>query len=111
VERGGGRAGRAHLVELAGGPEVVLERNGPLVGGGDVDALALGAADPVGELDGVGGGGREEDHIDVVREHDDDLFPDHAPLTVIYIMNLVKDDPLDVSYEVGPAVPGVGRTG
>lgn len=69
------------LVEVLGGVEEVLERDGPLRGRDDVDVLLLRAPDPVGELFCVGYGGGEEDDVDVVREHDDHFFPDDAALS------------------------------
>ena len=59
---------------------------------------------PVSKFKSVGDGCREHDHVDVVRQHDDDLLPDNATLSVVHIVHLIEDDPLDVADDVSPAV-------
>mmetsp|Transcript_40497 Transcript_40497/g.95118 ORF Transcript_40497/g.95118 Transcript_40497/m.95118 type:complete len:400 (-) Transcript_40497:590-1789(-) len=92
------------LVQLGSCPEEVAQRDGTVVGPDDVDRLSFGPADPVGELHGVGRGRREEDHVDVVGQHDDDLLPDHPTLGIVDVVHLVEDDPLDVPDQVGPPI-------
>ena len=36
--------------------------------------------------------------------NDDDLLPDNATLSVVHIVHLIEDDPLDVADDVSPAV-------
>ena len=54
------------------------------------------AADPGGDLVGVGDGGGEADELDVIRAEDDRLFPGGAALRIGEIVDLVEDDGVDV---------------
>ena len=58
---------------VGAGVEVVLQGHGALQGADDVDALALGAADPVREVQGVWDGGAQHDDVHVVGQQDQDL--------------------------------------
>lgn len=84
-----------NLVKLLASPEKVLEGNRTHGGGNDVNVLLLGTTeqvsggnhrrhlpDPVGKLPRVGNGSRKEDDVDVLGQHDDDLFPNDATLRV-----------------------------
>mmetsp|Transcript_5569 Transcript_5569/g.17068 ORF Transcript_5569/g.17068 Transcript_5569/m.17068 type:complete len:372 (+) Transcript_5569:2318-3433(+) len=66
--------------------------------------LLLGASHPVGELEGVGHCGREEDHVHMIRQHDDHLLPDHASLRVTDVVYLVEDHPFYVSNQICPLI-------
>lgn len=110
------------LVQLLARVEEMLERDRSFRGGDDVDVLLLGATvdkksvskrgereererraspDPVGELLGIRHCRREQNDVDVVGKHDDDLLPHDTTLEVIDVVHLVEDDPLDVAYEIG----------
>lgn len=53
--------------------------------------------DPLCELSGVWDGGGQEDVVDVVRQQDDGLLPHDASLLVAHVVDLVEDDPADLS--------------
>ena len=77
--------------------------------------------DPVRKLLRVRDGGREQDDVNMIRQHDNDFFPDDtalckfgcenpphkasvstrtAHLRVVDIMHFVEDDELDIPYQV-----------
>ena len=70
---GGKGVGAADGVESAVVEQVVLQGHRALGGAGDVDALALGAADPVSKFHHVGHRGRQQNQVHMRRQHDDHL--------------------------------------
>ncbi len=85
------------LVQVSAGVEIVLEGHRPLAGGDHVDVLLLRSPahtisvaamsaklallpDPVRKLLRVWNCGREQDDVDMIRQHDDNFFPDDTAL-------------------------------
>ncbi|GIX63248.1 uncharacterized protein BcabD6B2_26830 [Babesia caballi] len=83
---------------------VVLQRRRPVVGCDDVARHVLDPADPLGELDRVGYRRREEDQVHLLRDQDDGLLPDDAPLGVAHVVHLVEDHPLHLLHDFAPPV-------
>ncbi len=96
-------AGRGNRVTMQR-PHTYLQWHGAVWCRDDVHFLAFGSADPLRKLSGVGRGGGQEHHTHVLRQHDDNLLPHNAPFSVVHIVHLVEDDPLDVSDDVRAAV-------
>ena len=74
--------------------EPVVEADRPLVLDDDRGRAPHGL-DPVGQLGGVRHRGREADQADVLREVDDHLLPDRAPVGVLEVVDLVEHHPLE----------------
>ena len=62
--------------------EKVFQRHGAFQSGNDEDLLLFSPSDPVGKLERIRDGGAQKDDVDVLRQHDQDLFPNHAALAV-----------------------------
>ena len=71
---------------LAGIVQLVLQGDWAPGGAGDVQDLALGAPHPVSKLHHVGDGGRQQDEVDVRRQHDDDLQRQWTQMDTVYVM-------------------------
>jgi len=82
----------------------VLQRRRPVLGVHDVARLAVQRGYPLGELERVGDGGREEDVAHLVRQQDHHLLPHDAALLVAHVVHLVEDDPLHLAHHLAPAV-------
>ena len=78
----------------------MLQRNRSFKRVFDIHFLLLRTTDPLSKLFVVGYGGRKHDNGDSVREFNDNFFPNMSALRVIYIMDFVKDDPLDILHVV-----------
>ena len=94
------------VLALAVGPCVqeMLEGHGPLEGADDVDLFLLGPSDPVRELQGVRHRRTQHDNVHMIREQDDNLFPNDSPLAVVDVVNLVKNDILEIADDVAAIV-------
>ena len=55
------------------------------------------SAHPIGKIHIIGDGSTEHDQSDVFRKHDNSFFPNHTPFRIIYVMNFVENDPLNIS--------------
>ncbi len=82
--------GQLVLVEV-----IERERDRPVIVDDESDR-AMGAADPAGDLRGVGDRCGEADQLDVIRAEDDRFFPGRAALWIGEVMDLVEDHGLDV---------------
>lgn len=60
--------------------------------------------DPHCELSRVTDGCREEHVLDVAWEHDNGLFPNHSAFFITHVVNLVKDDPLDLTNNLASPI-------
>jgi len=70
-----------HRMHLAVVEEVKRQRHRP-GGVGDEADRPVGAADPPGDLVGIGDGGGQADELDVLRAEDDRLFPGRAAVGI-----------------------------
>ena len=86
-----------NFVELQPCPEIMRQWYGTVVGPNDMNRFAFRPSDPVGKLYSVGCRGGQEDHVHVLRKHDDDLFPYDSTLRIVHVVHLIEHDPFDVS--------------
>ena len=110
--------------------EKMLQRHGSFQRGDDKDLLFLCPSDPIGKLQRIWHGGTQKNDVDVLRQHDQNLFPNHAAFAeggrkgkveppasrriqqqpslltvpIVDVVNLVKDHPLKISNDVASVV-------
>lgn len=72
------------------------------VGGGGQDDLfwRFGGFNPRGEAFGVVDGGTQHDHLNVIGEHQNGLFPDVAAVGVVDVVDFVENDAGHVAFHV-----------
>lgn len=70
----------------------------------DIDHSPFGPAYPICKLHIVRYSGTEHDNSDMFRQHNDSLFPDNPSFLIVYVVNLIENDPLNVPYHLGPSV-------
>lgn len=86
------------------GVEEVLQRYRSLQSAYDVHLAAFRSANPSGEFDRIGDGGAQHDDVNMGREQNEDLLPHDAALAVVDVVNLVKDDPLQIADDIRAVV-------
>jgi hypothetical protein len=80
--------------------EIVLQRDRSGNRADHIDLTTLQPPNPVSKLQGIRDGSTQKDDGDMVREHDEHLLPHDPTLSIIDIVNLIKDDPLQVSDDI-----------
>ena len=79
----------------------MLQGGGPVV---SVDHMARGAmslGNPLSKLPGIGNGGRQEHKACCLRGHNDALLPNHTPLLVSEIVDLIIHNQLHLCDKIG----------
>jgi hypothetical protein len=61
-----------------------------------IDFLLLRSSNPIGKFEVIGKSSGEHDNTDVTRKIHDAFFPNGASIFVIDVMDLIKNDPLDI---------------
>lgn len=79
---------------------IVLQRGGSVVGVYNMAWLLPQMGDPRGKLCGIGQRCRKENHSSFLWEKDNGFLPDHAPLPVLHVVHLVKDDPSNFTLQL-----------
>jgi len=70
----------------------------------DIDNSPLCSSHPVGEVHIVRYSSTEHDQANMLRKHNNGLLPYNSSLSIVYVMNLIEDDPLDISYHFSTSV-------
>ena len=86
-------------MQSLGTAEAELQRDRPMVAH-DQRGRAVDLLNPVGELAGIGDGGRQGDQLHRRRTVNDRFLPDRAPLGVIHVVTLIQDD----GFHVGQGI-------
>ena len=95
-DEGKGGGGEAHQVQPLGSTShthPVLQGGGAEVGVDDVAGVGSQLGHPGRELGRIRQGGGQEHHAGVLGQENDGLLPDHPPLAVLHVVDLIKDDP------------------
>ena len=75
----------------------MLERRGAIIRIDDMAGLLVEESNPLGKLSGVGYSSAEEDLMYTIRKEDNGLLPDHASLLLPHVVDLIKNNPTQLS--------------
>ncbi len=75
----------------------------------NINHSSFGSTDPVCELHIVRYSSTEHNNPNMLRKHNNGFLPNDTSLLIIYIMDLVKYNPLNVSYHLGSSIKIVSQ--
>ena len=82
----------------------MLKRSRPEVGINDVTRLLVGFAYPFSELHRIRDGCGQEHIADGIRKKNDCFLPDNASFLISHVVNFIKNNPSNLTHDLGPAV-------
>jgi hypothetical protein len=82
----------------------MLKRNWPMKSFHDVDHSPFSSSNPVCKLHIIWYCRTQHDNTNVFRKHDNSLFPDDSSFLIVYVMHLIKYDPLNISYHFSSSI-------
>jgi len=78
----------------------MLQRSGAVLGVDHMAWLMLDAANPFGKFGGIRDCGWKEHEPHIGTEEDECLLPHNSPLSITHVMDLIEDNPGNLSYDL-----------